>query len=559
MEVVHDDLKQNEFEIRSPSLKQNEFEIRSPSNSFDRVCPDFNTCICLDDFMAMEERQFRLEHLQWLEERRLEREAMAEIDGFIFNDEVLVDTSRPTMDAQVKDEDVSNLASVRVPGGSTREPTVHVPESSANETTDMEVDAQSPTSYVDCFNTNNDSPTSYVDCFNTNSDGSFEEIVNEASVRVPGTSETTVHVPEASTNATTDMDVDVVEKVLGRDEMWFRIWQNNQESFHLMCQDLMGRGWVCYGVVWTEADTRTLVCSGFTKSMKEICLEKLMQIFKVPRNVHTPPPNVHKENDVWATPPPNVELVYALVQKHTGGIGGNAESGPIYGELTKDSMHQMVNLMIEQSNLNQESRFLDVGSGIGKPNLHVAQYPGVAFSCGVELQENRWVLSMACLKAVLEEAATQSKIDTKANILGNTIFLNNDIMDAGTFDPFTHVYMFSIGFPPELWETLALMWKRSHTPYLISYHNPHFMNNKYKFDLELLAKRPTVMRSSHERHTGYIYKRKEVKEATQCCDVLFEPSLQLVTKGLHDLQVHVSNLVDDIWNRPRKTRCRKIN
>lgn len=89
-------------------------------------------------------------------------------------------------------------------------------------------------------------------------------------------------------------------------------------------------------------------------------------------------------------PLPSVRQVYKIVNKLTGSLGGNGYSGPIYGELTMGSMQKMIDLMMEHAHLNENSRFIDVGSGIGKPNLHVAQYPGVEFSCGVEMEHTRW-------------------------------------------------------------------------------------------------------------------------------------------------------------------------
>ena len=152
-----------------------------------------------------------------------------------------------------------------------------------------------------------------------------------------------------------------------------------------------------------------------------------------------------------AEPMPNVSQVYRIVNKLTGSLGGNGYSGPIYGELTMGSMQKMIDLMMEHTHLNKQSRFIDVGSGIGKPNLHVAQYPGVAFSCGVEMEHTRWSLGMTCLKAVLDEAQVQQQQQqqqdkpSEERIQGNCMFLHNNILEAKTFDPFTHVYMFSIG------------------------------------------------------------------------------------------------------------------
>jgi hypothetical protein len=149
---------------------------------------------------------------------------------------------------------------------------------------------------------------------------------------------------------------------------------------------------------------------------------------------------------------PNVSKVYKIVRKLTGSIGGNGYCGPIYGELTMGSMQKMIDLMIKHTCLDSTSRFIDVGSGIGKPNLHVAQYPGVAFSCGVEMEHARWSLGLTCLKAVLDAAVKEDEEGENNNyaaaseqVQGNTVFLHKNITEAKTFDPFTHVYMFSIG------------------------------------------------------------------------------------------------------------------
>jgi hypothetical protein len=53
-------------------------------------------------------------------------------------------------------------------------------------------------------------------------------------------------------------------------------------------------------------------------------------------------------------------------------------------------MHKIVNYLVDECNLSTDSRFIDVGSGLGKPNFHVAQYPGVRISIGIELEKIRW-------------------------------------------------------------------------------------------------------------------------------------------------------------------------
>ena len=150
--------------------------------------------------------------------------------------------------------------------------------------------------------------------------------------------------------------------------------------------------------------------------------------------------------------PKNVKRVYEIVNKHTGSIGGNGHGGAIYGELTVGSMQKMTNLMIEYTDLSKDSRFIDVGCGLGKPNLHVAQYPGVEFSYGIEMEQVRWMLGMANFHQVLKAAQndiaygeTKKNDDDDSKIEHRCFFAHGDITEANFFDPFTHVYMFDIG------------------------------------------------------------------------------------------------------------------
>eukprot|EP00536_Pseudo-nitzschia_multiseries_P005280 jgi/Psemu1/285664/fgenesh1_pg.97_\ len=268
---------------------------------------------------------------------------------------------------------------------------------------------------------------------------------------------------------------------------------------------------------------------------------------------------------------PNVDSVYKIVRKLTGNIGGNGYSGPIYGELTKHSMQKMVDLMVKNTGFSSSSRFIDVGSGIGKPNLHVAQYPGVEFSCGVEMEHNRWSLGMTCLKACLNAAARERENNAVGNessfLQGNTMFLHNNILEAKTFDPFTHVYMFSIGFPPHLWIQLSDMWNKSHSDqcrYLICYSGPKDIIGCYEFDVELLNQIPTSMHGSKESHMGYIYQRTTKKRAQNgqrkssktsiACDPLFRPSYNLIKKGLKHLESEVDRQVEEEMGGSRRTR-----
>jgi hypothetical protein len=49
--------------------------------------------------------------------------------------------------------------------------------------------------------------------------------------------------------------------------------------------------------------------------------------------------------------------------------------------------------------MTNQSRFIDVGSGLGKPNFHAVQDPGVRVSLGIELEDIRWQVIISLLQS----------------------------------------------------------------------------------------------------------------------------------------------------------------
>ncbi|KAL7548635.1 hypothetical protein ACHAWF_011904 [Thalassiosira exigua] len=264
--------------------------------------------------------------------------------------------------------------------------------------------------------------------------------------------------------------------------------------------------------------------------------------------------------------PDNVQRVYHIVHKHTGSIGGNGSGGAIYGELTTGSMQKMTNLMIEHTGLSKDSRFIDVGCGLGKPNMHVASYPGVDFSYGIEMEHVRWMLAIANLHQVLgaakKDCASGENVEEGKQIGHSCYFAHGDITEANFFDPFTHVYMFDIGFPPRLFHQLATMFNNSQSEYLICYHGPKLMIEDYGFNIELIVQTPTSMHGSAEGHTGYIYRRRtdckrssktcKTKKFGVPCDPLFANGWETCRAGLDAIHKHTADEANKHMGRTKK-------
>lgn len=112
------------------------------------------------------------------------------------------------------------------------------------------------------------------------------------------------------------------------------------------------------------------------------------------------------------------------------------------------------------------------------------------------------------------------------------------------------------------------MFNNSQSEYLICYHGPKLMKERYGFNVELIIQTPTSMHGSAEGHMGYIYRRDEdVKQnnAKACktkthgvaCDPLFADAWKMCREGLDPLLKYTSDEVEKQWgvNNKRVTRA----
>jgi len=198
----------------------------------------------------------------------------------------------------------------------------------------------------------------------------------------------------------------------------------------------------------------------------------------------------------------SVQHLYRVIQKSSGAVGGYGHNGPVYGEVTMGTFQKVVDALAEHTGFDSSSAFVDIGSGLGKPNLHVALNPGVRLSFGVELEELRWQLSMHNLRFVLDEVSEMRK--------SVVYFANKDATEMGHFEPFTHVYMFDVGFPPAVFVSLANAFNLSKTVQaLVSFQRPDKVISVYGFAVDLITQVATRMSGSTEKHTAYIYRARQ--------------------------------------------------
>jgi hypothetical protein len=85
------------------------------------------------------------------------------------------------------------------------------------------------------------------------------------------------------------------------------------------------------------------------------------------------------------------------------------------------------------------------------------------------------------------------------SVKGNTFFANDDIEHAVSLNPFTHIYMFDVGFPCELHYSLANKFNCSlYAIYLISYQPPKFIIDEFGFKVLLMHQFSTRMNGTYK-------------------------------------------------------------
>ena len=126
-------------------------------------------------------------------------------------------------------------------------------------------------------------------------------------------------------------------------------------------------------------------------------------------------------------------------------------------------------------------------------------------------------------------------------------------------------------FPPTLFKKLAEMFNKSQSEYLICYHAPHLIQDRYGFNVELIVQSTTSMHGSSENHMGYIYRRSTAtpkKNKTTItvkhddiprgipCDPLFVKAWESTRNSASELfdEVHLDLKTNLSSQRPRRIR-----
>ena len=186
--------------------------------------------------------------------------------------------------------------------------------------------------------------------------------------------------------------------------------------------------------------------------------------------------------------------LYHACRPRAGVVAGD---GPIYGELRLGSFHNIVLALQKYTDIDQESIFLDVGSGLGKPCVHVAYVVGCR-CIGVEIVGARWRQSLDSVAAAKRLCAS----------MRTPLMLHADMRSLESLSPFTHVFAFDSCYTSNDLRTLLKLFHSSTCTALVSFCNPKKAARHGLSDCVCPVTIPVRMCGSGERHTAYIYLKK---------------------------------------------------
>jgi hypothetical protein len=224
---------------------------------------------------------------------------------------------------------------------------------------------------------------------------------------------------------------------------------------------------------------------------------------------------------------PGVVELYKVI-KHSSQLGASY-AGPVFGELTSGSFQRICSFLKAEFGFGTDSNFLDLGAGLGKPCLHVLLDPGVQYSFGVEVHELRWVLSLENLKQALE------RLNCLHARITPVFFANADVRDLQTLAPFSHIYMFDKGFPPDVHQAIAKAFNNSSSVRsLTCFHNENIIINEAGFHVKLRGTVKTIMCGSGEQHTAYMYEPDGSATAPQKAEPTFKEGFKLLDRLVYE-------------------------
>jgi hypothetical protein len=141
------------------------------------------------------------------------------------------------------------------------------------------------------------------------------------------------------------------------------------------------------------------------------------------------------------------DALYRIMQRIERNIGGGEGFEGIYGSIRPKGMTRVLKCMIDACDLGPSSCLVDVGSGLCRPLMHAAVFPGVQTTVGIEIDSVKCAKARVFCERVASEWACPVPTVVCANI--------ENVSSLDVQRPATHVYSFWEGIPRSAKEALG--------------------------------------------------------------------------------------------------------
>eukprot|EP00039_Didymoeca_costata_P013910 m.218001 g.218001 ORF g.218001 m.218001 type:complete len:749 (+) comp15897_c0_seq4:426-2672(+) len=162
-----------------------------------------------------------------------------------------------------------------------------------------------------------------------------------------------------------------------------------------------------------------------------------------------------------------VSNVYASIKRKLDITCGGDGYG-ITGNVTQASLSKLFEVMRTKCEMDESAWFIDLGHGMGRPSMHAAAlHPHVKAAFGTEYNPQLYKQSMLALLDCCKTPGSECLLENP-----RVFFMDSNIKDFNTMNPFTHVYGFQIGMPDDVIDWIFTLIKRSRSvKYAVLY--PH--------------------------------------------------------------------------------------
>ncbi|CAD7695618.1 unnamed protein product [Ostreobium quekettii] len=205
-----------------------------------------------------------------------------------------------------------------------------------------------------------------------------------------------------------------------------------------------------------------------------------------------------------------VEALYHVMASIENKLGGGEGVVGVYGSITRTGIQAVVQCLVETCGMDEYSRLVDIGAGLGRPLMHAIVHPGVRSSWGVEVDIIKWEKAQVFIQQTI--ATLQKRGLLTKDVAVPTVDCM-PVEQVTSLEPHTHGYSFWEGIPLEGKRAFGRLFAQAATMRAIAVvqrsfrrRDPAHEMRKLAFGpVRLMGSFPVKMSGSGRGFTAYVF------------------------------------------------------